>query len=163
MPEIAPHDREVLHPELNQDPTLLSPGAMPGLPATAEEQDPLAAQARVFLKASKAASTLRAYQSDWEHFRAWCEERGATPLPATPETVALYLVALAATHRPATITRRLTSISKAHAVAKLPSPASLQHAVVAETPARHPPYPRRRAAGQAAAAHGRPGQGPGPC
>ncbi len=74
-----------------------------------------------------------AYRSDWEHFCGWCEQRGAEALPARPETVALYLVALAETHRPATMSRRLTSITKAHAIARYPSPANMQHAVVAET------------------------------
>jgi integrase len=114
------------------DQRALPPPWPESLPPT-DLADPLATQARVFLQAAKAASTLRAYRSDWEHFRAWCEVRGATALPAAPETVALYLVALAATHRPATITRRLTSITKAHAVAGFPSPATLDHAVVAET------------------------------
>lgn len=90
-------------------------------------------QARAFLRASKAPSTLRAYRSDWAHFVAWCNGRGATYLPAGPETVALYLVALAATHRPSTITRRLTSIAKAHAAAGHPNPATTDHIVVAET------------------------------
>lgn len=48
-------------------------------------------------------------------------------------TVALYLVALAETHRPATITRRLTSISKAHAAAGHPNPATTDHIVMAKT------------------------------
>ncbi len=40
---------------------------------------------------------------------------------------------LAETHRPATLTRRLTSIAKAHSADGHPSPAATQHAVVAET------------------------------
>ena len=107
------------------------PISPPEMTAAAEEQ--LHDRARAFLRASKAPSTLRAYRSDWAHFLAWCEGRGATALPAGPETVALYLVALAATHRPATITRRLTSIAKAHAAAGHPNPATTDHIVVAET------------------------------
>ena len=68
------------------------------------------------------------------HFAAWCGGRNASSLPAVPETVALYLVSLAVTHRPATITRRLTSIArKAHAAAGHPNPATTTHIVVAET------------------------------
>ncbi len=99
--------------------------------SSAEER--LHQQARAFLRASKAESTLRAYRSDWGHFAAWCVGRNASSLPADPETVALYLVALAETHRPATITRRLTSIAKAHAAANHPNPATTTHIVVAET------------------------------
>ena len=98
-----------------------------------EAEERLHDQVRAFLRASKAPSTLRAYRSDWAHFLTWCEGRGAASLPANPETVALYLVALAATHRPATITRRLTSITKAHAAAGHPNPATTDHSVVAET------------------------------
>jgi len=56
----------------------------------------------------------RAYRADWEDFAAWCQEHGQSALPAAPETVAYYLTALAATHRPATLERRLTAITKAH-------------------------------------------------
>jgi len=55
------------------------------------------------------------------------------PLPAGLETVALYLAALAATHRPATMTRRLTAITKAHQIAGHPSPATMQQPAVSET------------------------------
>jgi hypothetical protein len=70
-------------------------------------------QARVFLRAAKAANTLRAYRADWNHFALWCEEHGQLPLPAVSETVAYYLTALAGTHKPATLQRRLTAITKA--------------------------------------------------
>ncbi len=102
-------------------------------PDTALGEERLHAQARAFLRASKAPSTLRAYRSDWQHFITWCDGRTVSSLPAAPETVALYLVALAETHRPATLTRRLTSIAKAHSTAGHPNPATTQHAVVAET------------------------------
>ncbi len=109
---------------------LAAPRAVPDA-SLGEER--LHAQARAFLRASKAPSTLRAYRSDWQHFITWCDGRTVSSLPASPETVALYLVALAEIHRPATLTRRLTSISKAHATAGHPNPATTQHAVVAET------------------------------
>lgn len=54
-------------------------------------------------------------------------------LPAAAETVALYLTALAATHRPATMTRRLTAITKAHQIVGHSSPATMQQPVVSET------------------------------
>jgi integrase len=94
--------------------------------------DPLAKQARRFIEAAKAESTRRAYRSDWRHFETWCQSRGLEFLPARPETVTLYVTALAADHKPATLTRKLTSITKAHQAAGLPSPATMQHAVVSE-------------------------------
>lgn len=93
----------------------------------------LAEQARRFIEGAKAQNTRRAYRSDWRHFETWCRTQGLTPLPAKPETVTLYMTALAADHKPASLTRKLTSISKAHQTAGFPSPASMQHAVVSET------------------------------
>lgn len=93
----------------------------------------LADRVRAFLTAAKAPATRRAYASDWRHFTTWCVARGMPSLPATPETVALYLAALAADHKPATLRRKLTSIGKAHQAAGHPSPSTLQHAVVSET------------------------------
>ena len=62
----------------------------------------LAARAVEFIGASKAASTLRAYRSDWEHFSNWCKNSGLSALPTTPEIIAMYLAALAESHRPGT-------------------------------------------------------------
>jgi integrase len=90
-------------------------------------------QAEEFVRAAKAPATLRAYRSDWNHFTRWCEQHTMGSLPASAETVALYLTALAATHRPATMTRRLTAITKAHQIAGHPSPATMQQPAVSET------------------------------
>ena len=93
----------------------------------------LRGQADAFVRAAKSPATLRAYRADWDHFTGWCSGHGLSALPATPETVALYLTALAAPHRPATMTRRLTSINKAHQIAGEPSPGTMQQAAVSET------------------------------
>ena len=90
-------------------------------------------RAEEFVRAAKAPATLRAYRSDWNHFSGWCDQHRLAALPASPETVAWYLTALAATHRPATMTRRLTAIGKAHQIAGHPSPATMQQPAVSET------------------------------
>ena len=95
--------------------------------------DRLAEQARGFIEAAKSANSRRAYRSDWRHFEAWCRSHGLPDLPAAPETVALYLTALATDHKPASLQRKLTSISKAHQAAGFSTPASMRHAVVSET------------------------------
>lgn len=77
---------------------------------------------RDYLAGSMAANTIRAYRMDWQHFVAWCAARGFATLPAQPEVVALYLAALAETHKPATLTRRVSAISQAHAAAGHESP-----------------------------------------
>ena len=93
----------------------------------------LARRARAFMDAAKAENSRRAYRSDWLHFEEWCRNHGLVCLPATPETVALYLTALAADHKPASLQRKLTSLTKAHQAAGFSTPASLQNAVVSET------------------------------
>lgn len=93
----------------------------------------LAWQARAFMEAAKAENSRRAYRSDWCQFESWCRGNGLVCLPAEPETVALYLTALAADHKPASLQRKLTSITKGHQAAGFPTPASMQHAVVSET------------------------------
>ena len=93
----------------------------------------LAEQARTFIEAAKADNTRRAYRSDWRQFETWCRLQSLASLPATPETVTLYITALAADHKPASLTRQLTSITKAHQAAGYPSPATMQHAAVSET------------------------------
>jgi site-specific recombinase XerD len=94
--------------------------------ATALSSDlaPLLEQAGEYIRASSAASTQRAYRSDWRHFEAWCAEHGRSPLPAKPVIVALYITHLAHVEkrRCSTIQRRLAAISQAHQVAKHPSP-----------------------------------------
>jgi site-specific recombinase XerD len=93
----------------------------------------LADRTRRFMEAAKAENTRRAYRSDWRHFETWCQAQELAPLPATPETVTLYITALAADHKPASLQRKLTSITKAHQAAGFPSPATMQNAVVSET------------------------------
>lgn len=92
----------------------------------------LSRQAQEFAAAAKAGNTLRAYQADWRDFRDWCEAHRFAALPASPQTVALYLTDRAATLRTASLARRLTTINRAHQAAGEPSPATMQNAVVSE-------------------------------
>ena len=73
----------------------------------------------------------KAYASDWAHFQPWCDEMGLPSLPAGPQTVAVYIAALAESPRPATISRRMAAIAAAHKAVGLESPASMRHGVVA--------------------------------
>jgi site-specific recombinase XerD len=41
-----------------------------------------------------ADSTTRAYRVDFEHFIKYCQELNESPLPATPETICLYIKSL---------------------------------------------------------------------
>lgn len=91
-----------------------------------------AATAQALASESKASNTRRAYTSDWEHFDAWSKRVGLPSLPAAPETIALYVAAHADTLKPATVSRRLASISTAHRAAGLENPASMRHGSVAD-------------------------------
>jgi len=94
----------------------------------------LAEKAREYAKSAKAPSTLRAYRSDWLQFENWCRLHRLQSLPASPDSVALYMAYLAADHTVATISRRLCSITAKHRTSGFPnSPASAHHLVVSET------------------------------
>ena len=82
----------------------------------------LADTATGYAEAAKAPATLRGYRSDWRGFTTWCSERSLDPLPAAPETVALYLADLAGVRAVATLQRHLTSISQAHKGAGFETP-----------------------------------------
>ena len=56
---------------------------------------PVMDRAREYARQSKASNTIRAYRSDWRDFEEWCFSHRRQALPATPETVALYLTSLA--------------------------------------------------------------------
>ena len=79
--------------------------------------------AAAYARGSRAPSTWRAYEADWRNFESWCRQMELSPLPATPETVALYLSAEAKRGRaPSTLGRRLAAIRLIHLGARLPSP-----------------------------------------
>jgi integrase len=92
---------------------------------------PAVDRARSYAANAKAPATRRAYASDWHHFEAWCSGAGLPSLPAAPETVAVYIAALAETHRPATLSRRMAAIAAAHKAIGQESPASMRHGAVA--------------------------------
>jgi site-specific recombinase XerD len=88
----------------------------------AAELAELAEEAAVYLVNSIADNTRRAYQSDWRDFTSWCESHGRVALPASPDTVVLYLTALSRTHKPATIGRRIAALDANHEAAGYLSP-----------------------------------------
>jgi len=91
----------------------------PNLPAAL---GPDLAAAVDLAKAEKAASTRKAYGTDFRLFTAWCDGKGVSALPASPETVAAYLAAQASTSKTSTLGRRVAAIRYAHKLAGLPLP-----------------------------------------
>jgi site-specific recombinase XerD len=88
--------------------------------------------ARKYIDMATAPNTVRAYESDWAHFEAWCREQGLRPFPADPATVGLYMAALASTAKVSTIRRRLAAISKHHRDAGRYSPCSMKYSAICE-------------------------------
>lgn len=76
---------------------------------------------RSYLRKSVSENTRRAYRADITHFISW----GGT-LPASDKMVAEYLAAYAPSLSVATLTRRLSSLSKAHTAKGVPSPTNAE-------------------------------------
>ncbi|WP_292838633.1 site-specific integrase [Methylotenera sp.] len=70
-----------------------------------------------YINAALASSTRSSYQSDLAHFISW----GGT-IPSTPEIISQYLAVHADLLAPATLSRRVVSINRAHTSQNLPSP-----------------------------------------
>ena len=66
------------------------------------------------LKNSKANNTLRAYQSDFKDFSAFCAKNGLSSIPTQPKIIALYITHLSKTSKFSTLKRRIASISVIH-------------------------------------------------
>ncbi|EBA13085.1 site-specific integrase [Roseobacter sp. CCS2] len=63
-----------------------------------------------FIRESLSENTRKAYRSDLAHFTAWGGQ-----LPASPDMVAMYLADQADTLAPASLARRIATLSKVHA------------------------------------------------
>jgi site-specific recombinase XerD len=86
--------------------------AVPALPAADFEL------VKDFARAEKASATCKAYRSDFDAFRGWCQGRNLTALPADPGTVAAFLAAEASRGiKPSSIGRRVAAIRYAHKLA----------------------------------------------
>jgi len=66
------------------------------------------------LRNSKAQNTLRAYASDFRHFKNFCIDNNVKYLPSDPRIISLYLTKLAKTSKFSTLKRRIASISVIH-------------------------------------------------
>jgi site-specific recombinase XerD len=75
-----------------------------------------------YVQDSRAKNTAKAYRADWQGFVSYCQDRGVQSLPASPDTVVLYITERAEHCKPSTIGRLLVSISEAHKTARHKSP-----------------------------------------
>jgi site-specific recombinase XerD len=85
-------------------------------PGTASDQLAVTAErAKQYAEQSRARNTKRAYKADWSHFATFCERHDLPSMPAAPETIGLYMTALAESgYRASTIQRRLSALREAH-------------------------------------------------
>ncbi len=101
--------------------------AWPALPALAGERLDEAQLADIAAQAgarARAKSTVRCYTSCWRGFEDFCRRRGRASLPASPETVQLYLGELIADrYKPGSIGVILAALNHHHRDAGHPSPA----------------------------------------
>jgi integrase len=73
-----------------------------------------------------AKNTIRAYRSDFIQYQNWCLQNNQEPIPATADTMAMYVDYLSENNKSATIRRRINSLgtvlklSKNHAPTKQP-------------------------------------------
>ena len=75
--------------------------------------DPLVACTQA-ARGALSANTARAMRSDLAIFTAWCTERALRALPATPDTLAAFVDAMASARAPSTVRRYVASIAAAH-------------------------------------------------
>ena len=57
-----------------------------------------------------AKNTIRAYRSDLAQYQNWCLLNNLKPIPATADTMAMYVDYLSETNKSATIRRRINSL-----------------------------------------------------
>jgi len=66
------------------------------------------------LQSSKATNTLRAYQSDFRDFSAFCSKNGLSSMPSQPKIISIYITHLSKSSKFSTLKRRIASISVIH-------------------------------------------------
>lgn len=71
----------------------------------------------------KAKSTLRAYETNWQHWLDFCAKHGQTPLPGEPAIVVAFVNQMVKDgYRPSYITRTMSAIGHYHRDAGVDSP-----------------------------------------
>ncbi len=81
-----------------------------------------AERVRRALASALAENTRRAYLGHWQAFSAWCAGNGYSPAPASAETVAAHLAALAGTASASTLKVRRAAVGAAHRAAGMDDP-----------------------------------------
>ena len=75
--------------------------------------DPVASGTKA-ARGALSANTERAIRSDWAIYTAWCDACGVRALPASSETIAGFVDAMATDRAPATVRRYVASVAATH-------------------------------------------------
>ena len=78
-----------------------------------------------------AENTIRAYRSDFEQYSKWCARKGIAPIPATADSLAMYVDELSHTCKSATIRRRVNSLGTIFKLSKNPDPSKDPEVILA--------------------------------
>jgi hypothetical protein len=98
------------------------------VPATAAEAE-INANLRHYAEASRgafASNTERALRVDVMIFTGWCAGEGRQALPASPETVAAFIDAMAASRASATVRRYVSCVATFRRAAAVANPCEAQ-------------------------------------
>lgn len=104
--------------------TAFSPPSIETVPAIVTEGE-IDANLRRHAEAARGAfatNTERALRADVVVFTGWCATEGRQALPASTETVAAFIDAMAATKAPATVRRYVSSVATFHRAAVVANP-----------------------------------------
>jgi site-specific recombinase XerD len=116
MPDSDSEQRQPFSPTENGSPIEKSEtgGRVPADGNPSSDLSDLVESARQRAKDAQ-KNTERVYRRSWEHFTAFCEDRGLSPLPARPETVGLFIEKMATEgYAVSTINIHLAAIKKRH-------------------------------------------------
>ena len=78
-----------------------------------------------------AENTIRAYRSDFAQYQNWCLQNSLDPIPATAETMAMYVDYLSKKNKSATIRRRINSLGTVLKLSKNHDPTKQPEVILA--------------------------------
>ena len=78
-----------------------------------------------------AKNTIRAYKSDFIQYQTWCVESRLEPIPATADTMAMYVDYLSENNKSATIRRRINSLGTVLKLSKNHDPTKQPEVILA--------------------------------
>jgi site-specific recombinase XerD len=78
-----------------------------------------------------AENTIRAYRSDFIQYQTWCSQNKLKPIPATADTMAVYIDHLSNISKSATIRRRINSLGTVLKLSKHHDPTKQPEVILA--------------------------------